>query len=1050
MRTATKDNYERDQDEAERLVRPAPKQKPPRHDLRRERVEEDDPDRDADKDASLAARVARRFLGLSQDQRVPAWNKTDKVMVMVSPRTLKENPGQYEPYDADKHEAPESEGKPEAPNGEDAPKDKEAPKGEADYAAAGKELYDQAKKDPILSKVLKQFANPKNELKDAIEDSPDMPLTALFGNREFPGGLKTIKDLFEAARSAGPAPKEAPKAEAPKSEEPPKGAESKGEESPKGDAPKNPEPPKSEEAPKSSEPPKSEEPPKGEAPPKSEAPKSEAPPKSDAPKGDEPKSEAPKSEEPPKSEAPKSDAAPKEEAKPEKKTKIPEGAPPPPEEDYTEEDYDEAMSEAMDNLPLHMIGDITAANLHPNEIREIVKQHTAFLKHPMTPSSRASFIQDARGSFSLDPLAVRPPTLVGGVPFDNLDPDKKAAAMQQHRMKVFTKSLIARDMMVDSFGEAGIPPDLALGVADFHLRHNPAETSQERDKRAKEAADDVFEQALSSGKLTKISEGKIRAAFKLCGTDDSAVSRLITSYYQANDYHLAKEKFLSSGSDDSFTEHSTPKEIINGLLKSDKFFAERAKSYPPDAIQHDMARAFKTRVLARLKTVDPDKYRVVRDEMAARDAEQYKKDYPQYVKDFKQWQRDKAKYDKAQAKAKEKFDKEQEQYENDLAEWKHNVQMYYEVAQIERPTREKLHELPALDMTPPKAPVMPDLGLEPREPPKPPMPLGYVQNLTDESEIDKVRKTLWDPKTEAAEAEKARKEQARLEAEVARKERLEAAKEEARMRAEKAKKTKTGDFIYPRGTSMKTAVYNGIAPYHTNEAYVPWTQAQQRDITAADLDLILKEARSWLQQTVLKENYEGAPRDAQLRAALDLAIRTTKDGFYSVGFPPPVYEDLLRRLAGVGNTGTLLTVATSAYNPGGEQNAHIQREANMSIKLAAKTADTVLARLDHIAGQIEKKYAQMGIPFEVAKAIVNDLDRVADEVEVGSFGEASFQRRQAEVIQRDADEGYMDTFKNPMAPIQTDADEPYMSAYKDDQTSAVNHGQSTTGRPLAP
>jgi hypothetical protein len=44
----------------------------------------------------------------------------------------------------------------------------------------------------------------------------------------------------------------------------------------------------------------------------------------------------------------------------------------------------------------------------------------------------------------------------------------------------------------------------------------------------------------------------------------------------------------------------------------------------------------------------------------------------------------------------------------------------------------------------------------------------------------------------------------------------------------------------------------------------------------------------------------------------------------------------------------------------------------------------------------------------------------------------------------------MDTFRNPMQPRQTDSDEPYMSAYKDDQSSAVNHGQSTSGKPLAP
>jgi hypothetical protein len=90
------------------------------------------------------------------------------------------------------------------------------------------------------------------------------------------------------------------------------------------------------------------------------------------------------------------------------------------------------------------------------------------------------------------------------------------------------------------------------------------------------------------------------------------------------------------------------------------------------------------------------------------------------------------------------------------------------------------------------------------------------------------------------------------------------------------------------------------------------------------------------------------------------------------------------------------------------------------------------------------------MPFDMAKQLVNAIDKTADEIEVVSFGKESFVRRQAEVIQRDPDEKYMDTFQSPMQPRQVESDEPYMSAYKDDQSSAVNHGKSTTGKPLAP
>jgi len=128
-------------------------------------------------------------------------------------------------------------------------------------------------------------------------------------------------------------------------------------------------------------------------------------------------------------------------------------------------------------------------------------------------------------------------------------------------------------------------------------------------------------------------------------------------------------------------------------------------------------------------------------------------------------------------------------------------------------------------------------------------------------------------------------------------------------------------------------------------------------------------------------------------------------------------------------------------------------------KLSAKDSKRVseiLGRLDKAAGMIQDKAAEWGMPFDEAKEVVNTLDLAADNLEQMSFGEESLQRRQievlasvkeAEVIQRDSDEPYMSTFETG-AVIQQDADEPYMSAYRDDDTSGVNHGTSTTGRPL--
>ena len=104
----------------------------------------------------------------------------------------------------------------------------------------------------------------------------------------------------------------------------------------------------------------------------------------------------------------------------------------------------------------------------------------------------------------------------------------------------------------------------------------------------------------------------------------------------------------------------------------------------------------------------------------------------------------------------------------------------------------------------------------------------------------------------------------------------------------------------------------------------------------------------------------------------------------------------------------------------------------MMPKFAAQDAEALLARIDKMASGIQANYESWGMPFDVAKAIVNDLDKTADAIELAAFGKESFTRRQAEVIQREADEPYMKAYGNP------------------DQSSVVQHGKSTSGRPLAP
>lgn len=131
----------------------------------------------------------------------------------------------------------------------------------------------------------------------------------------------------------------------------------------------------------------------------------------------------------------------------------------------------------------------------------------------------------------------------------------------------------------------------------------------------------------------------------------------------------------------------------------------------------------------------------------------------------------------------------------------------------------------------------------------------------------------------------------------------------------------------------------------------------------------------------------------------------------------------------------------------------------MTTKLSedqSKTASEILGRLDRVAKDIQDRHASWGMSFEAAKDLVNHIDRVADQFELATFGEESLVRRAAEVlktakvVQREPDEAYMDSFATIHGIEQAEGDEPYMAAYRDDQSSAVQTGVATNGRPLAP
>ena len=116
-------------------------------------------------------------------------------------------------------------------------------------------------------------------------------------------------------------------------------------------------------------------------------------------------------------------------------------------------------------------------------------------------------------------------------------------------------------------------------------------------------------------------------------------------------------------------------------------------------------------------------------------------------------------------------------------------------------------------------------------------------------------------------------------------------------------------------------------------------------------------------------------------------------------------------------------------------------------KKAKQAANEALQGLDLVASVIEKNQEKWGLDFKLAKTLVNQLDKIADGLESGFFGEDSLLARQAEVLKKegallegDSDEkDYMSAFETPSDVIEGDSDEKgYMSLFDDDQTEAVN------------
>jgi hypothetical protein len=1091
---ATKTNPELEDEEAERLVRPAPKDKPPRRDRRRERVETDrDSDKESDPDMSknykdVGGAVLLRW---AKKKNIPVRNRSTGEVVPggVSPKTLKKDPGKYEVMEGEEAQAKApKKRKPKAP---EQPKVEQLSVGQTQSA-----LQELAKGNEALASDMKYIVDTTipGGVGQTAKHSPHMALSDRYKGLKLPPGVETLGDL-QKVLLAKPEPEPEGGAEAPPKAQP------EGEETP---AKAPPEAPPGEEAPEKPKSKKKKSKPK----PSKEVSVPESTPEEDAkddkalaaevvqrwtknrrhkrpafqqfldemPTGDldpmsgevlvlDPKTrkrvpfdrldtkaqkalidefserrekdgvkktkdrnslkqgkqavESLATWDPEVRETlealsdPNSEASQKvaklakghdlkdirvEKVFPELRGKLPEdlasvdvaqqivksaseyealsesaktGVGEPKRREASESEMEQSLTYLMDNLPPDVATSLFERGIHPDDARDLVDHYKTAQQQPV--KDPVAYAQSISEIYTDDPDRVKPPKKFNGKLFQHLSNEDKAEALRQQQMKVLAMSLAAKDALAKSLTKStgllggSVPPVLASTLANSMLMQKSGASEKAKAEQATKMAAIVFDSMMSEGQHIPVSDRAVKGLMKKVDPHTQEVAK---AFFQANDYHAAKDKFL--GGEEGLSEHESTRSILKGLRKANTFMEEKAALYGGGNVAHTL---FRTRVLDKLRTLAPEKHQIVQARLDKDDSDAYDQVHKKWAAEHKAW-----------LARKEAFDQDQ------------------------KPSGGPYRAKPKDEFREPK----------PIEPIKP-VRYGAHRKPGGKKKVDALWESVFGRDKTAS-----------------------------RVATRHAHLIST----YPCGKAMgqrsdKTAVYHGIEPDQV-DPYPDWQQAHQRDLGEADFAAIMEAARKWLKTPVLSKHVDGMLPDQQFRAALDYAIQT---GIYNRAINPTLYDMLLARLAGWPEPGpeqTLLTLRGSTCE------APTSRRPDMAAKTAeqSKYASNILGRFDKLAQDVQAHHEAWGMTMAEAKEVVNHLDVVADDFEKAAFGEGSFQNRQREVlaavIQHDSDEPYMKTFEKPFQPHQTDADEPYMSAYDDDDSSGVEKGKEENGEPLAP
>lgn len=729
-----------------------------------------------------------------------------------------------------------------------------------------------------------------------------------------------------------------------------------------------------------------------------------------------------------------------------------------------------------DTLPPKLAAKLIAEGIHPDDAKTLMSSYKAAGTRPM--GNPAEFAAKVATIYQTDPDKVEAPktwrTADGKqVAFDKLDPEAQATAYREHQMQVVAMSHAAHAQLEQklSFGKT-IPPEVVKALVTTLLakpmpQSKPSKGGKpKKAKKSKDPSDAIFAAISETKGFIKIPEGTVKTMMASIKGNDQA-QKILQGFLEGNDYKRAKDLYLG----DAASERDEPHKIAESLKSARDFFQVQGGIYGTDG--HQGAKRFESKVLAKLKGLEPEKYAKVRRALDEDDAKVYDKAVKTHAKAMAAHQKAVKKW---QASSVSTRGEELEPPEPPVEPAGYsNVRRPEDAKRAGRQLWDDLHERSGPTKT--AALVSSkylissylnrkamDRTSEPRS--KRALYHGISPALNYPREA--YPRATQIPSRELAESDH---------------ERILAS---ARQWLSTAVLTQ-GMTGLPSEQKARFALDLALSDgaYNLDATLYDVVLAKLQGVT--DPGSVLRTVTAGLEEQI----FHKFPLDSKSKSGGRLNVMLT--GAMAKALKKPSYSTVVLDELPEGELQTLAAALRikTANNPGSSFAS--AREATPSTT-PRQTTETVnmlrlssdqktmanqsLATLDKTAQIIQTNAKAWGIPFKIAKEIVNRLDKTADAVETLVYGESSLRNRQAEiavqssdfaadataeglisradfnkaarVIQRDSDEPYMDTFKNPMKPIETDADEPYMSAYKDDQSAAVYNGEDVTGRDLAP